>query len=155
MEVPAFPPNVLPQWATFVSGRKPRFKMHKDRGQAMNAIMYTVGSHPRGGVIYQFVDGDWKVFYTYEYDETCVECGVKGEIRKGNVRNIDGLLSVVSTWRTTRSGRKTSIPVRLQKTCHYGCKEIYKTKHPDESEWQWPSDDSRFGLNMSSTPTTP
>lgn len=154
MDVPSFPPQVkIYEWASYCADRKPQFKMHQGRGQAMNAIMYTIHKGPRGGVIYHHEGGEWVPVFAYEYDETCVECGKKGQLRSGGRPEIGGFLTEVATSLITKKGNRATIPKRLRKTVHYGCRDAYRRKHP-EKEWAWQSDDSRFDLNTLLTPTT-
>lgn len=81
-DVPAFPTKLPfePEWASYVEKRRPQFKVHRNRGQAKNAVMYSLHGWPRGGVIYHNVDGKWEVFFVYEQDMTCTICGEQIEV---------------------------------------------------------------------------
>lgn len=59
-----FVPEAMATWATFVPARDyPRFKFHKGRGQARGAlgIRHWRGGGVRGGLIFNLVEGEWKV----------------------------------------------------------------------------------------------
>ena len=83
-----FDPNALPspkrpEWATYIKGRRGKaFKMHDNRGQALNAVAYL----PREAQIfrYDFEKGEWiEVWsgvvkdprYGQERPEVCERCG--------------------------------------------------------------------------------
>lgn len=73
------PPIPTPgEWATYIASRRPQHKIHKTRGQAVSAIYYQVWSFPRGGTIFQFIDGEWvEVFSFKSSDAECYLCGEK------------------------------------------------------------------------------
>lgn len=76
MDIPSFPPTDMPTWASYVEGRRPQFKLHRHKGLAKNAIMYPRRQTPHGGgVIYQFVNGEWEVYYVFEQNWECYICG--------------------------------------------------------------------------------
>lgn len=75
MEIPEFPPRLTMEWASYVADRKPQFKVHSNRGQAKNAVMYQLRNGPRGGVIYHLEKGEWVVSFVYEQDWNCWVCG--------------------------------------------------------------------------------
>jgi hypothetical protein len=56
------PKPKLGVFATYIEDRQPQFKVHTDRGKARSAVMYNIHRGARGGVIYQLVDGDWKIY---------------------------------------------------------------------------------------------
>lgn len=72
---PRFPKRIIPEWATFVAGRRPEFKLHNGRGQAKNAVLYEVQHGPRGGTIYHYENDEWVPVFTYEQDWHCFICG--------------------------------------------------------------------------------
>lgn len=137
MEIPPFPqtPNTY-LWASYVKDRRPQFKLHKNRGQAFNAVMLVLHRHPRGGVIYFLnADNEWEVDFAYEQDLHCVQCGVEGDLpasidqRKG----IDNILTTTSQYRTVSVNGVVSrqrIPREETKMVHYGCKPAWEAKHP-------------------------
>lgn len=74
----SFDPDAFPTppdpviWATQIEGRRSgQFKFHKNKGQARNAINVV---YPNGrGIIYELVDGEWKVFYKIPFPQ-CSRC---------------------------------------------------------------------------------
>jgi hypothetical protein len=49
-----------PRWMTYVPDRyNSKFKNHTDIGTAKGAINYSRYRGVRGGILYEFVDGDW------------------------------------------------------------------------------------------------
>ena len=75
----SFDPNARKKpshnWASYVPDRTPQFKVHTGRGQAVNAVHYQRCSQPRGGIVYEWIDGKWVENYRYEKKDTCVKCG--------------------------------------------------------------------------------
>jgi hypothetical protein len=60
----------LPEWATFVSGRYPEWKLHTGRGKAKNAVSYGwSGRKTRPSELWEMVNGEWvKRLDTHDYD---------------------------------------------------------------------------------------
>jgi hypothetical protein len=52
---PSFKPPKIPEWATYIPKRSPKFKAHNDRGKAINAVNYD----KREGWLYRLFDGEW------------------------------------------------------------------------------------------------
>lgn len=107
------PVPVIPKWATFVPGRYPNFKMHKQPTHAKSAI----STHGKG-VLYEHVDGKWVERANTDSPDQDV-CGVCGE----------------STWReykgwgdqTYRNNRAQIAfkkgTLELTRVCSYSCKD--------------------------------
>ena len=61
---PVYKPEEPPCWATYCYIRRPQFKVHSNRGHALNAVGMSVDGkrhyHARGGIIYQLVDNKWE-----------------------------------------------------------------------------------------------
>lgn len=53
---PAFKPPKIPEWATYIPERSPKFKAHNDRGKAINACNYM---SQRDAWLYRLFDGKW------------------------------------------------------------------------------------------------
>lgn len=51
---PKLPTKTAPQWATFIAGRAPEFKMHTNLGHAKNAI--NGSGH---GICYRWLEDQW------------------------------------------------------------------------------------------------
>jgi hypothetical protein len=52
---PDFRPPKIPEWASYIPQRHPKFKAHNNRGQAVNAINYD----SREGWLYRLYQGKW------------------------------------------------------------------------------------------------
>lgn len=80
-----------PEWATFVDGRSPQFKMHNHKGHATNAI----STHRQGSRVqllrWNAQDGDWDIEYEHTPATHCERCGHKfwtgGMYDRGTVEN--------------------------------------------------------------------
>ena len=68
------------KYTSYIEDRSPKYKVHRNIGQAKNAVLYQVHGWPRGGVIFEFIDGEWKEIFSYEPDFSCVLCG--GDVRQ-------------------------------------------------------------------------
>jgi hypothetical protein len=75
-----YPPPYKPvMYATYISSRIPKWKIHTAKGHATNAIQY---DKKAGGVMYELVDGEWQEFRRIEglgtqnaaRPRTCPEC---------------------------------------------------------------------------------
>lgn len=88
MDVPKFPAAPQYKWSSYIPDRKPKFKVHANRGLAYNAVMYELYGFPRGGVIYELQDGEWQPVFQYEQDMNCVKCG-RGPLQKGDALKAD------------------------------------------------------------------
>jgi hypothetical protein len=60
---PDYRPPKAPEWATYIEDRRPQFKVHNGRGQALNAVRLVLAKGMRGGIVYRLIDGTWA-----EYD---------------------------------------------------------------------------------------
>lgn len=70
---PEFNPNKpTPEWATYLEGRRPKFKIHTNLGNAKNAL--NVKYPHEGGIIYQWVDGQWEEWDRSVIPENCPWC---------------------------------------------------------------------------------
>lgn len=75
-----------PVWATYIPSRTPEWKLHTNRGHAINAINnrastgYGQGSP---GIIYEYVDGEWVEWDRYERPDRCAHCGGAFRSSKG------------------------------------------------------------------------
>lgn len=81
------PPPPPPKWATYIPGRKAGdHKIHKTRGQANNAVS---DKYPYGEAhIFEWVDNDWKVVYSYVPPGKCQECGNEFVADRWGLRNL-------------------------------------------------------------------
>lgn len=61
----------LPKWATYIPGRRPEFKLHKQKGHATNAV----GNH-KCGIVYEYVDNEW--VERYRLDRKDIVCAIEG-----------------------------------------------------------------------------
>ena len=131
MEIPKFPAQAEYKWASYVPSRSPKFKVHKRKSDATNAIMLGLYGYPRGGVTYQLNDkNDWDVLEAYEQDFTCIHCGEMG--RSERATGGDWMTSAPQ-YESDGNGawvRRRHIPSRETRMIHYKkCYEKWKAAH--------------------------
>ena len=68
------PGPTLPEWATYITDRNPKFKTHKGKGQAVNAASLRMPHHPVS--VLRLVKGEWTYFMDYIPPDNCEECGL-------------------------------------------------------------------------------
>lgn len=105
------PPAI--EWATYIPNRKPNFKTHKNRGQALNAFQY------RDNVIlykYDFDQSKWIEIYRIENwsqnASHCEMCGIEFGSRNYTYPNSEW-------WRDEK--RKIVEPLKRMRICS-GCR---------------------------------
>lgn len=96
----SFDPNTLPaaqrpEWATHIQGRSPKFKVHRNRGQALQAAAY----YSRSCQIYRWDDDQdkWVVVWDGVVDdrsvsrgETCERCHKTTMVTRKYNRSLPG-----------------------------------------------------------------
>jgi hypothetical protein len=63
-------------WATYIPSRRPNFKLHSNRGHALNAF----ANHFWGAILYKWENDEWVEIYREEKDDAktsryCENCG--------------------------------------------------------------------------------
>lgn len=102
------------EWATYIPDRKPMFKTHKGRGQALNAFAYR-----KDAVLYRynFDKGEWFEVFRVEgkvKPETCDHCGTS-TLYEGYKKKIGNEGQFI--WDRVRPGGKLADPPRQIFVC--------------------------------------
>lgn len=104
------------EWATYIPNRKPKFKTHKGKGQALNAFTY------RSNAIlykYNFDKGEWIEIYRVEdkqKPETCAHCS-KSTMEDSPYKPYNRSNRGQFIWERVRPGGKTADPPRQIYVC--------------------------------------
>ena len=71
-----FDPNTqqIGKYASYIPNRRPKFKVHKNKGHASNAISYTGWGLPREGILYENIGGQWLEYFRWELPKECARC---------------------------------------------------------------------------------
>jgi hypothetical protein len=64
-------------YASWIPGRRPEMKLYPQKGHAINAVHYGGFDHVRGGIVYEYIDGEWINIHECKMDYTCIKCGVE------------------------------------------------------------------------------
>jgi len=111
------PPKILPfkiEWATYIPGRttSSEFKVHKNRGQALNAINSAPFSKPNA-ILYHYENDEWvEVFRIENFNNGDMHCVLCKKDIKSKYHGISGY----TKWKDN--------PLQLVKVC-YDCR------------WEW------------------